>query len=110
MKTQGGVEITQRTKYYDQRYRLFSRYDQGILLDEESWYSVTPEIIAQDIARKCHRSFLFNNSSIGVILDCFWYQTFIFWSFMYSVVSEEMRFHYLRFVSLFSLGTWIERK
>lgn len=72
LKTQGGVEITQRTKYYDQRYRLFSRYDQGILLDEESWYSVTPEIIAYDIAQKCQYSFQSHNSTIKIVLDCFW--------------------------------------
>lgn len=33
-------------KYYNRRHSLFSRYDQGILLDPESWYSVTPEKIA----------------------------------------------------------------
>jgi len=27
-------------KYWDQRYRLFSKYDRGILLDAESWFSV----------------------------------------------------------------------
>ena len=44
------------SKYWAQRYRLFSRYDEGIRLDEEAWYSVTPEKIAEDIARKmsCH--------------------------------------------------------
>lgn len=40
-------------KYWNQRYRLFSRFDQGIELDEESWYSVTPEMIANHIACKC---------------------------------------------------------
>lgn len=29
------------SKYYDQRYRLFSRYDNGIMLDDESWFSVS---------------------------------------------------------------------
>jgi hypothetical protein len=32
-------------KYYDQRYRLFSRYDEGIVLDTEGWYSTTPEVV-----------------------------------------------------------------
>jgi hypothetical protein len=27
-------------KYWDQRYRLFSKFDLGIHLDKESWYSV----------------------------------------------------------------------
>ena len=39
-------------KYWAQRHRLFSRYDQGIQLDKESWYSVTPEAIANHIAAK----------------------------------------------------------
>lgn len=33
-------------KYWRQRYSLFSRFDDGILMDEEGWYSVTPEAIA----------------------------------------------------------------
>lgn len=39
-------------KYYYQRYRLFHRFDEGVRLDEESWYSVTPEKIAQHIAAR----------------------------------------------------------
>ena len=49
-------------KYWVQRYRLFSRYDEGILMDEEAWYSVTPEKIAQHIAKVM---------SCGVIVDAF---------------------------------------
>jgi len=40
------------TKYWNQRHRLFSKFDQGIQLDEEGWYSVTPEQIAHHVARK----------------------------------------------------------
>ncbi|KAH6922840.1 hypothetical protein HPB50_019842 [Hyalomma asiaticum] len=40
-------------KYWKQRYRLFSRYDEGIQMDEESWFSVTPENIAKHIAKRC---------------------------------------------------------
>merc|ERR1711871_945510 len=49
-------------KYWDQRYRLFSRFQQidfttgehsQIQLDEESWYSVTPECIADYITECC---------------------------------------------------------
>ncbi|GAB6032771.1 hypothetical protein CHUAL_011635 [Chamberlinius hualienensis] len=39
-------------KYWCQRYRLFSKYDEGIELDRESWFSVTPEKIADHIAKK----------------------------------------------------------
>jgi hypothetical protein len=59
------------TKYYEQRYSLFSkysaalasvevahsvliaRYDRGIQLDDESWYSVTPEALAMHHAERC---------------------------------------------------------
>ena len=37
-------------KYWSQRYRLFSLFDSGVKLDLESWFSVTPERIAQHIA------------------------------------------------------------
>jgi len=41
------------SKYWAQRYQLFSKYDEGIKLDEESWYSVTPEKIAEHVAQRC---------------------------------------------------------
>lgn len=40
-------------KYWAQRYRLFSKFDDGIIMDREGWFSVTPEEIAGDIAEKC---------------------------------------------------------
>ncbi|XP_077991079.1 uncharacterized protein LOC144445414 [Glandiceps talaboti] len=40
-------------KYWAQRYRLFSKFDQGVKMDREGWYSVTPEKIARHIARRC---------------------------------------------------------
>ncbi|ORX48400.1 S-adenosyl-L-methionine-dependent methyltransferase [Piromyces finnis] len=40
-------------KYWHQRYSLFSKFDDGIMLDEESWFSVTHEKIAQHIAKRC---------------------------------------------------------
>ncbi|CAE6364202.1 unnamed protein product [Rhizoctonia solani] len=40
-------------KYFAQRHRFFSLYDKGCLLDEEGWYSVTPEKIALQIAERC---------------------------------------------------------
>ncbi|KAG2198527.1 hypothetical protein INT47_008631 [Mucor saturninus] len=53
------VSYTQSTmppgmaKYYNQRYAYFSRFDQGILMDKEGWFSVTPEKIARHIAQRC---------------------------------------------------------
>eukprot|EP00002_Diphylleia_rotans_P037587 TRINITY_DN8412_c0_g1_i1.p1 TRINITY_DN8412_c0_g1~~TRINITY_DN8412_c0_g1_i1.p1 ORF type:complete len:437 (+),score=103.30 TRINITY_DN8412_c0_g1_i1:59-1369(+) len=49
-------------KYWLQRYRLFSRYDEGIRMDQEMWYSVTPEKIAQHIAERCRTN---------VVIDAF---------------------------------------
>ncbi|BHF75175.1 Trimethylguanosine synthase [Sparganum proliferum] len=50
------------TKWWKRRYDLFERFDDGIELDKESWYSVTPEIIARHQARKC---------SCGLVIDGF---------------------------------------
>lgn len=47
------VERPHLRKYWAQRYRLFSKFDKGIELDEESWFSVTPEGIAKHIAKRC---------------------------------------------------------
>ena len=33
--------------FWQQRYYYFSKFDKGIQMDEESWYSVTPEEIAK---------------------------------------------------------------
>jgi trimethylguanosine synthase len=45
-------------KYWAQRRRLFSKFDEGIqMVDAESWYSVTPELIARHIAsRLCDKA------------------------------------------------------
>ena len=59
------------SKYWDQRYRLFTRYDYGIQLDDESWFSVTPEAIAVDVATKCRSLLKRFSVSPGVVLDCF---------------------------------------
>lgn len=49
-------------KYWRQRYSLFSRFDNGIKMDEESWFSVTPEQIAKHHVFQC---------GFGTIIDCF---------------------------------------
>jgi trimethylguanosine synthase len=38
-------------KYYRQRYDFFHRFDEGIQIDTEGWYSVTPEAIGHHIAQ-----------------------------------------------------------
>ena len=45
-------------KYWAQRYRLFSKFDEGVKLDSESWYSITPEKIAEHIAERCRADVL----------------------------------------------------
>lgn len=50
------------SKYWWQRYLLFSKYDDGIKMDKEGWFSVTPEIIARHHASRC---------GSGIIVDCF---------------------------------------
>ncbi|XP_018121941.1 trimethylguanosine synthase 1 L homeolog isoform X1 [Xenopus laevis] len=53
-------------KYWAQRYRLFSRFDEGIKLDEEGWFSVTPEKIAEHIANRVRQS-----CDCGLVVDAF---------------------------------------
>ena len=50
-KSTKSIESTKLIKYYAQRYLIFSRYNQGIWMDTECWYSVTPELIAKDVAK-----------------------------------------------------------
>uniref|UniRef100_A0A0E0KEQ4 Trimethylguanosine synthase n=1 Tax=Oryza punctata TaxID=4537 RepID=A0A0E0KEQ4_ORYPU len=49
-------------KYWTQRYSLFSLFDSGIKMDEEGWFSVTPELIAKHHASRV---------GAGVVIDCF---------------------------------------
>lgn len=46
-------ENTHLRKYWIKRFSLFHKFDLGIKLDEESWYSVTPEEIAKHAAERC---------------------------------------------------------
>ncbi|KAM3413242.1 hypothetical protein ACQJBY_004425 [Aegilops geniculata] len=49
-------------KYWNQRYSLFSLFDSGIKMDEEGWFSVTPEPIAKHHASRV---------GAGILIDCF---------------------------------------
>ena len=55
-------------KYWFQRYNLFSKYDKGIKMDEEGWYSVTPEQIAIRHALRCVAAIA---KPKPVVIDCF---------------------------------------
>lgn len=50
-------------RYWVARYSLFSRWSQGVCLNEKSLFSVTPEILAQ------HHAHMFQGA--GVVLDAF---------------------------------------
>ena len=39
-------------KFYRSRYFLFSKFDRGIKIDKEGWYSVTPEPLANYLATR----------------------------------------------------------
>uniref|UniRef100_A0A8C6HIW0 Trimethylguanosine synthase n=1 Tax=Mus spicilegus TaxID=10103 RepID=A0A8C6HIW0_MUSSI len=60
------ASVPELAKYWAQRYRLFSRFDDGIKLDKEGWFSVTPEKIAEHIAGRVSQSF-----RCDVIVDAF---------------------------------------
>ena len=45
-------EDNELKKFWPRRYYLFSKFDRGVLIDDESWYSVTPEPMAKHIAAK----------------------------------------------------------
>ena len=34
-------------KYFHQRYSIFSKYDEGILMTDDAWFGVTPEPVAR---------------------------------------------------------------
>lgn len=66
----GSSEV--KEKFYSQRYTLWSRFDDGIKMDDESWYSVTPEWIAKETAE--HIVYCLDDPEREphlVILDCF---------------------------------------
>jgi len=50
--TGSATAVFVENKYWAQRKRLFRRYDDGIQLDREGWFSVTPEVIANHIAER----------------------------------------------------------
>ncbi|KAJ2859265.1 Trimethylguanosine synthase [Coemansia erecta] len=57
----GQVLPAELNKYWRSRHKLFWRFDEGIQIDKEGWYSVTPEIIAEDTASRIAQ--LYNNKS-----------------------------------------------
>ena len=50
---------TNRDSYWAQRYKIFSRYDEGVWLTDDAWFGVTPEPVA-----KCVRYLVWERSSV----------------------------------------------
>ena len=38
------------SKYWHQRYNIFSKYDEGIWMTDDAWFGVTPEPVANKVA------------------------------------------------------------
>lgn len=39
------------SSYYNQRHFLFSKFDEGVLLNNAQWFSTTPELVAEQVAQ-----------------------------------------------------------
>lgn len=55
-------------KYWSQRYSIFSRYDEGIYMTDDSWFGVTPEPIAKQVAQDLAE---FSPPEVKVLIDMF---------------------------------------
>lgn len=62
-------------KYWYQRYDIFAKYDNGILLTKELWFSVTPESISKFTAKFINYAFNVKDKNTGnrelVVMDAF---------------------------------------
>ncbi|CAK3797750.1 RNA methylase family [Lecanosticta acicola] len=54
-------------KYWHQRHKIFSKYDQGVWLTSDAWFGVTPEPVAQKIAEHVATA----DPSKTVLIDAF---------------------------------------
>ena len=54
-------------RFWKKRFTLFQKYDSGVMLDDESWYSVTPEPVARHIAKRVKMAY----PSGASVLDSF---------------------------------------
>uniref|UniRef100_A0A8H7N9C8 Uncharacterized protein n=1 Tax=Bionectria ochroleuca TaxID=29856 RepID=A0A8H7N9C8_BIOOC len=54
-------------KYFSQRYSIFSWYDQGICMTDDAWFGVTPEPVANQVAKDMYDS----DAKKTVLIDMF---------------------------------------
>jgi trimethylguanosine synthase len=52
-------------KHWNQRYRYFSRFDEGVRIDYEGWYSICPEACAEHVAKRVA------GAGLKVVFDAF---------------------------------------
>ena len=57
--------------YYQQRYTLFSRFDEGIWMTPHSWFEVTPENVGAKIAERVFTQNVGGSQAPKVVLDAF---------------------------------------
>lgn len=58
-------------KHWEQRHRYFSRFDQGVSIDFEGWYSITPEVIAQHVAKRVSVAMKNKGTDCFTVFDAF---------------------------------------
>ena len=57
-------------KYFWRRHFYFSRFDYGIKIDREGWYSVTPEPIAEYIADRVAQTLRADKGKLAGLETC----------------------------------------
>lgn len=50
-------------RYWHQRHRIFSKYDEGIWMTNDDWFGVTPEPVATFVAHNPMKCLSANNFS-----------------------------------------------
>ena len=59
-------------KFWPRRYYLFSKFDRGVIIDDESWCSITPEPMAKHMAQRvAERTGDATNENRANVLDAF---------------------------------------
>jgi len=53
-------------RYHERRYELFRRFDEGVRLDDEAWFSVTPELLAKHQAKRLLQAVAKTHSMVAV--------------------------------------------
>ncbi|CAD8194045.1 unnamed protein product [Paramecium octaurelia] len=71
-KTTPTIQLKKKIrKFYHKRHFLFKKFDEGIVLDEESWYSVVPEEVASYVAERLHKRIIDQKIPIKQVIDGF---------------------------------------